>query len=147
MRLFNLIILFLAYSITQGQKSLPSVTVQDIEGQDINIKEYTKDGKPKIISLWATWCGPCRTELKALNKVYPTWSEKYDVEIVAVTVDRGRMLSRAKSMFETNGWDYTFLHDNQEALMSALGIKGIPYSIYFAHRYKTLPVYPLDNTL
>lgn len=129
MRLISFIILILFYSTIQGQKTLPSVSVENIDGQEINIKEYTQDGKPKIISLWATWCGPCRTELKALHKVYPAWRDKYGVEIVAVTVDRGRMLARAKSMFETNGWDYTFLHDNQEELMSALGIRGIPYSI------------------
>lgn len=112
-----------------AQKNIPEATVQDIDGNDINILEYSKDGKPKIISLWATWCGPCRQELNALKKVYPKWKENYDVEIVAITVDRGRMVARAKSMFEGNGWDYTFMHDNNQELMGKLGITGIPYSI------------------
>ena len=115
--------------IAHGQKTLPAVEVQNLHGQNINIEEYSQNGTPKIISLWATWCGPCRTELKALHKVYPRWRDKYNVEIVAITVDRGRMLERAKKMFDTNGWEYTFLHDYQEKLMNSLEIEGIPYSI------------------
>ncbi len=120
---------FFSMQMANAQKNIPEAIVQDINGNDINILNYSKDGKPKIISLWATWCGPCRQELNALKKVYPKWKDNYDVEIVAITVDRGRMVARAKSMFEGNGWDYTFMHDKNQELMGKLGITGIPYSI------------------
>ncbi len=130
MRIINfLLVSCLCIASLYAQQNMPSVEVQNIDGDNINIGEYTKDGKTKIISLWATWCGPCRTELKALHQVYPTWKEKYDIEIVAITVDRGRMLDRAKDMFKVNGWDYTFFHDNNDELMSAFNITGIPFSI------------------
>ena len=130
MRILGTIVLF-AFWIISGtaQQTIPSYSVQDMDANEINIKEYTKDGTPKIISLWATWCAPCRTELKALHEVYPEWQDKYGVEIVAVTVDDERMLSRAKGIYEDNGWDYTLLHADRKKFMAALGVDNIPYSI------------------
>lgn len=118
----------LSFGLT-AQETLPSAMLNTIDGEPIDISKYVINGKPTIVSLWATWCGPCRMELNALQKVYPKWKTNYDVEIIAVTVDVGPMLNRAKGMFEKNKWDYTFMHDNNQDLMKELGIKGIPYSI------------------
>lgn len=112
-----------------AQQSIPSYSVKDIDAKELNIKEYAQDGTPKIISLWATWCAPCRTELKELHDIYPEWKERYGVEIVTVNVDSERMLKRAKAIYDTNGWDYTFMHADQKKFMAALGIENIPYSI------------------
>ena len=54
---------------------------------------------------------------------------KYNVEIVAASVDIPPMLNSAKAMFERNDWDFTFLHDVNQEFISALGIRGIPFSI------------------
>ena len=108
---------------------LPVANLNTIDGEKVEIQNYSQQGNPKLISLWATWCGPCRMELKALDKVYPDWKEKYNVEIVAASVDIPPMLGSAKAMFEKNGWDFTFLHDVNQEFMRALGIRGIPFSI------------------
>jgi thiol-disulfide isomerase/thioredoxin len=108
---------------------IPRAQLNTIDEKKVEIQAYSKEGKPKLISLWATWCGPCRMELRALDAVYPAWKEKYNVEIVAASVDIPPMLDNAKEMFKKNNWKFTFLHDNDQQLMGALGIRGIPYSI------------------
>lgn len=131
-RLKNLILgglLILVSASVFGQQKLPSVSIHDANKNVVDLASYASSGGPKIISIWATWCGPCRMELNALNKVYDNWKEKYNIEIATVTVDVTQMLPRAQKMFEKNGWSYTFFHDNDQKLMKALGIKGIPYSI------------------
>ena len=67
--------------------------------------------------------------LRPSKKIYPDWKDKYGVEIVAINVDSERMLKRAKALYDSNGWDYTFLHADQKQLIDALGITSIPYSI------------------
>ena len=121
--------LFFSTSLIQAQDVLPSAELVNNKGETVDIKKYTKSGSPKLISLWATWCGPCRMELNALKKVSQRWKEDYDVEIVAISVDMPQMVNRARAMFEKNGWDYTFLHDSNQELMSKLGIQNIPYSM------------------
>jgi len=110
-------------------KTLPSVEVSTFEGEAVDIKEYTTNGKIQLVSLWATWCGPCIMELNALDKVYDDWKEKYDVEIVAITMDNSRMVKRAQSMAEKKGWEYTFFSDADGVLGGKLGLRGIPYSM------------------
>ena len=124
----SLFALFCSSSFAQI-KEIPKATLNSINEESVEIQEYSRNGNPKLISLWATWCGPCRMELKALDKVYPDWKKKYNLEIVAASVDIPPMLNNAKDMFKKYGWDFTFLHDNNQELMTALGIRGIPYSI------------------
>jgi thiol-disulfide isomerase/thioredoxin len=46
---------------------LPSLTFKDAAGKEISTQSLK--GKPVLINLWATWCGPCIAELPALNKL------------------------------------------------------------------------------
>jgi thiol-disulfide isomerase/thioredoxin len=127
---FVLIAFALGFSSSvSAQQVIPNVNVVDVNGQSIALADYMKNGKPKIVSLWATWCGPCRMELNALKAVYPKWKKNYGIEIIAISVDVPAMAGRAKKMFETNAWNYTFMHDNKQELLSALGIQSIPYSM------------------
>lgn len=65
-------------SIPAMKADLPSVQLKDINGNTVNTAEIGKDGKPVIISFWATWCKPCKRELKAIHEVYPDWQEETD---------------------------------------------------------------------
>jgi len=127
--LASLAFLFISASIFGQIKAVPTANLNDRDGESIEIQEYTQNGTPKLISLWATWCGPCRKELAALDKVYPDWQEKYGLEIVAASVDIPPMLKNAEKMFDKNGWEFTFLHDADQELMKKLKLRGIPFSM------------------
>ncbi len=123
-----LLIFLLGTTILSAQESFPEATVMNEKGESVALHEYVKSGSPKIISLWATWCGPCRMELNGLKNVADDWKEKYDLEIVTVSVDVPAMVNRARKMAETNGWDYTFMHDADQNLMANLNLRSIPHS-------------------
>jgi thiol-disulfide isomerase/thioredoxin len=52
---------------------LPNVQLKDVNGKTVQTGAISNDGKPVIISFWATWCKPCLRELKAIHEVYPDW--------------------------------------------------------------------------
>lgn len=114
---------------TEVKDKIPSIMLQDVDGKEVNIQEYTQGGKFYLVSLWATWCGPCKKELNALNAVAEEWKEKYDVEIIAISLDKKRALPKAKKMFDDNKWPYTFLWDEGGALATELGLQSIPFSM------------------
>jgi cytochrome c biogenesis protein CcmG, thiol:disulfide interchange protein DsbE len=135
----SVVLLMVSVSL-MGQDYLPKANVVNLKGETLDISQYVKTGGPKIVSLWATWCGPCRMELNALKEVAPHWKSTYGVEIITISVDIPQMVGRAKKMFETNGWTYTFLHDADQQLMSQLGIQGIPYSMLLDDTGKIISV-------
>ena len=54
---------------------LPSVKLKDINGKVTDTATLSNDGKPFIISFFASWCKPCNRELKAINEVYADWQD------------------------------------------------------------------------
>ena len=63
---------------------LPSVNLKDMEGNSHNFAKLNNNGKPMIISFWATWCKPCTKELNAISEVYDDWQEETGVKVIAV---------------------------------------------------------------
>jgi len=112
-----------------GDKTIPTATLKTFDGESVEIKDYTTNGKIQMVSLWATWCGPCRMELDAISKVYPEWKEKYDIEVIAVSLDSRGAIKGAKQMVEGKDWPFTFMHDNKQELSGQLGLRGIPFSM------------------
>lgn len=43
---------------------LPALVLHDLDGREVKLQDLL--GRPLVINLWATWCGPCRRELPAL---------------------------------------------------------------------------------
>lgn len=43
---------------------LPALVLRDLDGRAVNLQDLR--GRPLVINLWATWCGPCRRELPTL---------------------------------------------------------------------------------
>lgn len=125
----TLLFVFFTAATFSISKTLPSVDVNTFEGEAVNIKDYTSNGKIQLVSLWATWCGPCKVELNALQKVEANWKEKYDVEIIAITLDNARSLKRAEALAKKQAWPYTFFTDAEGILAGNLGVRGIPYSM------------------
>jgi len=49
---------------TSTEAPLPTLVLRDLDGHLVNLHDLR--GRPLVINLWATWCGPCRRELPVL---------------------------------------------------------------------------------
>lgn len=117
----------LILTATVAFAQLPAVELKDINGKTINTAQLNNDGKPMIISFFATWCKPCLRELKAINEVYADWQDETGVKLVAVSIDEGQNAQRVKPLVSGNGWEYEVLLDPNGDFKRALNVNQIPH--------------------
>lgn len=106
---------------------LPSVELKDVNGKTVNTSQIDNNGKPVIISFFATWCKPCLRELKAINEVYQDWQDETGVKLVAVSIDDGQNAQRVKPLVDGFGWEYDVLLDTNSDFKRAMNVNNVPH--------------------
>lgn len=112
-----------------AQAQLPSVQVKDLSGKPVDTATLSNDGKPFIISFWATWCKPCRRELKAIADQYSDWVEETGVKLYAVSVDKASDTAKVKPVVDAGGWEYEVLLDPSGDFQRAMGAANVPHTV------------------
>ncbi|MDE5624745.1 MAG: TlpA family protein disulfide reductase, partial [Muribaculaceae bacterium] len=97
----------LAVSSLSASAALPSVPLQNLDGDAVNASTLGTDGKPVIVSFFATWCKPCMRELAAIEQVYDDWQDETGVELVAVSIDKAQDADKVRSLVASHDWPYT----------------------------------------
>ena len=96
MKKLSLLLVLIVAGVALCNAQLPSVMLRNIEGKTVNTAELSNDGKPFVISFFASWCKPCLRELKAIHEVYPDWQDETGVKVIAVSIDEGQNSSKVK---------------------------------------------------
>ena len=138
MRTILTTILFLSINILMSQNVFPlnsvhgsskealRIHVKNEVGEKSFLSEHMPKGKIYLVSVWATWCGSCRGELKALQKVHCNWLEEYDFEFIAVSIDTPTDHPKVFNMANKMGWDFKVIHDEYGYLVRELDISQLP---------------------
>ncbi len=147
---------FTAHLSNQDVSQLPSIEMRKLSGETVDIQDYASNGKVTVINYWATWCSPCKRELDAIADIYPEWQEKYNMELVAVTIDDARALAKVRPLVDSKGWPYEILSDSKQASQQALNFQTIPQTfvvdtegniVYTHNGYKPGDEYELEEVL
>jgi cytochrome c biogenesis protein CcmG, thiol:disulfide interchange protein DsbE len=124
---FVMLLSLAIYSQEKSAQTLPSVDLKTLDGKTFNTKDIVNDGKPIIISLWATWCKPCVAELMAISDVYDEWVEETGVKMYAISIDDSKTSARVAPFVNGKGWEFVVLQDQNWDLKRALNIVDIPF--------------------
>jgi len=86
-------------------------TTDDLTGKPVKLSERIA-GKPAVLHLWASWCGPCRKKGKELIPVYEEFRDK---GFVVIGVAREKSVSFAKSAIEKDKYPWENLVELNDA--------------------------------
>ncbi len=121
------VIFLLSILFVNGQSTLPDVTIRDLQGKQIQTSTFQNDGKPIILSFWATWCKPCVREFNTLNDVYEDWQDEFGVKIIAVSVDDARTSNNVAPFVNAKAWDFDFYIDVNHDFKRAMNVNLVPH--------------------
>ena len=126
-----LVALLMATGLMAQNATLPqNVALRTALGQNVTSAAIQNDGKPVIVSFWATWCKPCNLELDAISEVYEEWQKETGVKLVAVSIDDARTASRVKPHVDGKNWPFEIYLDQNRDLARAMGAGTNPPYTY-----------------
>ncbi len=112
----------------KSKSTLPTITINTLEGKTIKASEFSNDGKPFVICFWATWCKPCLMELNTMAELYEEWQTETGIKIYAVSIDDARTCPKVKPLVSGSDWDYEVMLDQNSELKRALGVNNPPHT-------------------
>ena len=111
------------------QEMLPNVKLKTLSNSTISTQKIASDNELIIISLWATWCVPCKNELDAVSELYQDWIDETNVIYYAVSIDDSRTANRIRPMVNGKDWEFEILLDENSDLKRAFGVSTVPYTV------------------
>ncbi len=111
-----------------NEKTIPTVNVKTLQGKTVSTNMFKNDGKPMVISFWATWCSPCKKELNNIAEVYEDWQEETGVKLIAVSIDDARNKHKVKPYVDSKGWEYEVYIDENQELKRAMNVNNVPFT-------------------
>ena len=112
---------------TTMSAQLPSVMLKTLDGKTVDTSKLNNNGKPFIISFFATWCKPCNRELKAIHEQYAEWQEETGVKVIAISIDQAQNINKVKPLVDSEEWEYEILLDPNSEFRRAMGVQMIPH--------------------
>jgi peroxiredoxin len=103
----------------------PDFQLKNVKGETIALNAFR--GKIVLVNFWATWCGPCRSEMPSMEEIYREFSGK-EFEILAVSTDEDGMRS-VVPFLEEYRFTFPILIDDTLRINDLYGVSSIPTSV------------------
>jgi thiol-disulfide isomerase/thioredoxin len=116
--------------------SLPEVTLEDIDGNDVHLPSLAESGDLIIVNLWATWCPPCLREMPLLEEA----AKREGVSVVIA--NQGEDLLPIVRYLDAQALDFRYaLLDPSQTLSAQFKAPGLPTTVLFDRQGNTLDVH------
>ena len=102
----------------------PDFTVYDRDGNRYKLSDF--QGKPVILNFWASWCGPCKSEMPDLEEAFSTYGDEIHFLIVNMTDGQQETLESASAYISDNGYTFPVYFDTQQEAAYAYSVYSIP---------------------
>lgn len=137
-----------AAKVDVGQLA-PAYHAVSLTGDSVSLAGYR--GKVVLLNVWATWCGPCRSEIPQLRLIDAKYRGR-GLRLVGVTIDAEGMEPQIADFVREFRMTYAIWRDPNERVSAQFRILGVPATFLIDRRgivrWKTIgPVAPGDTTL
>jgi len=105
---------------------VPELSFKDGTGADKTLADFK--GKTVLLNIWATWCGPCREEMPALDRLQEQLGgDKF--EVIALSVDRGGAQKSQEFLDQIKVKNLRLYTDESSKVTAPLKVIGMPTTL------------------
>src|SRR5258706_14689341 len=83
--------------------------LQDLDGNSVKLSTLLAKG-PVLLQFWATWCVPCKEEMKGLNDIWGKYKDS-GFTYLAVSIDDQKTVSKVNPFIESKSYKFTVVFD------------------------------------
>lgn len=111
--------------LTAPGAPLPAVELLTLERAAVPLQSFR--GKPVVLNLWATWCGPCRREMPALAS-----AQAQHPGVHVVLANQGESADEVRDFLRQSGLTLdNVLLDGSSALSMSLTARALPTTAFY----------------
>ncbi len=119
--------------LTQAQSAptkgflAPDFTLETLDGSSITLSDLR--GEAVLVNLWASWCGPCRAEMPAMQEVHEAYTDR-GFHVLAVNATNQDSLAAAEAFVDELGVTYPILLDRDGRVSALYQLRALPSSFF-----------------
>lgn len=105
---------------------MPVTALSTLEGDHAVDLRTAAAGRPVVVNLWASWCGPCRQEMPLLNRLHEQY-RKAGFTLLGVSVDDKPQA--AQEMARQLGVGFPVLFDSEKQVSRRYDVDAMPTTL------------------
>ena len=109
-------------------ETAPDFTMTDASGEEVKLSDFF--GKPVILNFWASWCGPCKSEMPHFEDAYQKYGEDINFVIVNLTDGARETVENASDFIEEQGYTFPLYFDTNTEGAVTYGTYSIPVTYF-----------------
>lgn len=102
----------------------PDFTMTDADGATLTLADFK--GKPVLLNFWASWCGPCASEMPDIQSAWEEHGNDVEFVIVNMTDMNGETEQSAKAFLAEINYTFPCYFDANNSAATAFGVSSIP---------------------
>ena len=107
---------------------VPDGTFYDMEGNAVKLSDFR--GKPVVLNFWASWCGPCKSEMPDFDEAYAEYGDRIHFLMVNVTDGYRETQSTASAFIAQSGYGFPVYLDINAATSAYYGVNSLPTTFF-----------------
>ena len=106
----------------------PDFTVYDRDNNEVHLSDFV--GKPVVLNFWASWCGPCQSEMPDFDDAYAELGEEIHFLMVNMTTSSRESFEKAAAFIDEQGYSFPVFYDLDGAAADTYRVYSLP-TTYF----------------
>lgn len=102
-------------------KPSPDWVLPDLEGKDVTWTSFK--GQIVLVTFWATWCVPCREQMKKIEEVQQALEGS---GLVVLAINKGETVEIARRYMEEHRYPFRVLLDRDEQVALKFAVSSLP---------------------